>query len=86
MIRALVACPWVGSGVVGTDPYRPAIAGITGVLGVADATGQPVSSLVPVPDVYVVEIEAANQAALDACDAEGYSVLDQWEESDAPAV
>jgi hypothetical protein len=57
MIRARILTPWSGTGKEG-DPYRPQIGDDFKLATTQDVTGQPVASLLPTPNLHVVEITA----------------------------
>lgn len=60
MKRAQVCTTWVGTGVTSNDARRPKIAGDFALQSVVDVTGQPAANLIPDPNLYVVEIVAAD--------------------------
>jgi hypothetical protein len=55
MKRAHVLTPWIGSGAVG-NAYRPQLARDYALASCLDATAQPASSILPLPNLHAVEI------------------------------
>ncbi|MGB8648862.1 MAG: hypothetical protein WCF84_26735 [Anaerolineae bacterium] len=87
MMRLQVLSPWVGTGTdadplhpldTPADPFRAQISDDYTLVSRVDVTGQPRSSLIPAPNVFVVEVVCDDTVAA-AIDADPkYAVL--WSE------
>ncbi len=76
-MKAEILSPWIGTGSI-ADPNRPRVADDHPLISWTDTTGQPAQNLTPVPNLFVIEVEAT-AALITAIEADpNYEVL--WSE------